>query len=97
MKYLSHTADEIDEKLKRVPLATHSETAWTRTDDWQAIADQEFKSDSKFAQSGVAIAAELVKKVDAATYEEDKVTFVLKSELEVISDEEIIALFSDED
>lgn len=80
MKYLSHTADEIDEKLKRIPIATFSEAPWTRTEDWIHIADQEFKADSKFAQSGVAIAAALL-------------NFVSKSE--AITDKEIIALFNE--
>ena len=96
MRFLTHTADEIDEKLKRIPLPTISEGGWERK-DWIHIADQEFMPESKFAQSGVAIAAELIKKVDAATYEEDKPTFMLKSDVKVISDKEILAMFDDDD
>jgi enolase len=44
MKYLSHTAEEIDEKLKRVPA------------DWEAVADQTYKPESGYAQSGKAVA-----------------------------------------
>jgi hypothetical protein len=56
---LSHSVSEIDEKLKRIPLATSSESTWTRTVDWQYIADQSYDSSSLFAQSGVAVAQAL--------------------------------------
>jgi hypothetical protein len=78
---LSHSVEEIDEKLARIPLATISESKWVRTDDWTFIADQDFDPDSGYAQSGIAIAGELE-------------SYVLKSE--VITDEAIEALFSDD-
>ena len=61
MKYLSYTADEIDEKLKRIPFVVESDLniegirelqeAWM-----EDIADQEYDSESGFAQSGKAVA-----------------------------------------
>jgi copper chaperone CopZ len=56
MRYLSHTAEEIDEKLKRVPA------------DWEAIADQTYKPESGYAQSGKAVAEavnEVLSEVDS--------------------------------
>lgn len=54
---LTNTAEEIDEKLKRIPLANASETSWHRDDCWVAIADQEYDPESCFAQSGKAVAS----------------------------------------
>jgi hypothetical protein len=56
VKYLSHSAKEIDEKIKRIPLATISETEWERTEDWEYIADQAYDPESGYAQSGKAVA-----------------------------------------
>jgi hypothetical protein len=66
VKYLSHSAKEIDEKIKRIPLATISETEWQRTDDWTYIADQTYDPESGFAQSGKAV-AEALSASEAAT------------------------------
>lgn len=80
MRYLTNTADEIDEKLLRIPLMSLSSSKWNRTDDWTLIVDQDYNSESAFAQSGTAVSKAVA---DAAA----------KLLATVITDEEIESLF----
>lgn len=86
---LSHTAEEIDRKLKRIPHAVASESAWTRDDDWQAIADQKYDSTSGFAQSGKAVAEAIAEALGSFGGSD--------GELEAIKENEIIELFSEDE
>ena len=88
MYYLTHTAKEIDEKIKRIPLATSSESTWKRTDDWTYIADQEYNKESAFAQSGKAVAAAIEASLEVV---DGKLTA-----LQSITQDEIIRLFDEE-
>lgn len=93
MYYLSHSAKEIDEKIKRIPLSTISESAWVRTKDWESIADQVYDPKSGFAQSGFAVAAAIAlteQKLD------NKLAQLPTGSIEAITDDEIIELFSDD-
>ena len=91
MYYLSHSAKEIDEKIKRVPLATASESKWVRTDDWTHIADQKYEPGSAFAQSGTAVAEAINNVLTEVDVKLEQ--FVPAADVAPIPEEEIDELF----
>lgn len=83
MYYLKHRAEEVDQKLDKVP------NKWT--DIIEEITDTEFNPTSLLAQSGRAIAAELAALEQAI---DNKVEENLQ-ELQAISEAELKALFAE--
>ena len=89
---LKHTAEELDVKLNMIPPKAAADNKEWKRDAWTFVADQEYNSESEFAQSGLAVAAAL------ASFEEevDEKIDAIADSLEIISDEDIEAMFSED-
>ena len=104
MHILRHSAEEVDNKLSKIPTPRNDyDREWTRSDAWTKIADEHFDADSLYAQSGAAVAEAIDGAIDqeydstsSMAQSGKAVAEAINATMVAITDDEIKAMFSDE-